>query len=450
MRNPYTTGGWVTGQEFYGREALIKHLLESPNNAFWVIGNRRVGKTSLLRQLEHLTVDGKPYLPLYWDLQGIANLDDLAHELVFAVEESKERFDKLAIDISLLANWDVIGVIRMLRRYARAADTTLLLLIDEAEALLTIAEQDPLSLARLRKVIQAAQGLRVIMASTKVLSRLSDSDDIWQTSPFLLGFSLANLSGLQPEPAEALIRREQDEQTVEVSNRLVRQISRTTNNHPYLTQVLCSRLFEPEGRLRPITDQDLALDTVLQGYLNNDFRWLSPTERQTVLAVAQGHHTTEAVAAQTGHSQAVVEEFIFSLERLGQIRMISNEAHIGNEFLARWLKQNVEDLKMGLEASEVTDRVTLEMIRAAQEQETRYLLRQLISRREDLARLELQRSRYGLNPPSELVDDLRHVKMEIKRLERRLSLIPPDLIESYDNEFQRLRMSGAENNPQDR
>ncbi|MDQ2998887.1 MAG: ATP-binding protein, partial [Chloroflexota bacterium] len=59
-RNPYTVGGPVRGLHFYGRTALIQTILDGNDRSIWVVGNRRIGKTSLLLRLEQLgNVDGR-------------------------------------------------------------------------------------------------------------------------------------------------------------------------------------------------------------------------------------------------------------------------------------------------------------------------------------------------------------------------------------------------------
>jgi hypothetical protein len=68
---PYVVGQWVRGERFYGRENLLGEILEGPRNSIWVLGTRRIGKTSLLKQLEHITSRGdRGFLPVFWDLQG--------------------------------------------------------------------------------------------------------------------------------------------------------------------------------------------------------------------------------------------------------------------------------------------------------------------------------------------------------------------------------------------
>src|SRR6188768_3975346 len=56
VQNPYVVGRWVRGDEHYDRQKLIEHLLNAHDTAIWVVGTRRMGKTSLLRQIEHVTM----------------------------------------------------------------------------------------------------------------------------------------------------------------------------------------------------------------------------------------------------------------------------------------------------------------------------------------------------------------------------------------------------------
>lgn len=450
MRNPYITGGWVVGHEHYGRKPLIQHILESPNDAVWVVGNRRSGKTSLLRQLEYLTAESDTYLPLFWDMQGSPNLTELGAELVYVIEDEFERFVPLEPELELLRGQDATEILRQLRRYARAAGRTLLLLCDEAEALLQIARDDPNGLMRLRRVLLSNNGLRVVMTSTKILSQVNELNQNWQTSPFLFGFGLRNLKGLADEAALALIRHSQDPEPVQVTDDLAQQISFLTGNHPYLIQILCSRLFTEEGSLRNIEPQDLMLDSTLQDYLRNDFRWLSPGERQVLLSIAAGNDTVEAVATDTDLALQAVQEFVYSHERLGSVRLVtdpeadsrpSDEAGgiligdetnlrllAGNDFLQRWLQQNHQELLDEAQSGEIGDDTTRELIRQGQEEEARYLIEQLRIQRANLGELEIQRARFGPRVPLDLVNDIKRVKIEIQQLEERLALILPEIV----------------------
>lgn len=83
MRIPYIAGRWVRGRDHYGRRRLINYLLDVEDPAVWVVGTRRMGKTSLLRQLELETdTQTSELVPLFWDLQGCESFDDLSYDSI--------------------------------------------------------------------------------------------------------------------------------------------------------------------------------------------------------------------------------------------------------------------------------------------------------------------------------------------------------------------------------
>ena len=71
--NPYIAGPPVRkGRQFFGRQDILKWVdreLHNPNtNALVLYGHRRIGKTSLLLQLQR-RLDSDAFLPVYFDLQ---------------------------------------------------------------------------------------------------------------------------------------------------------------------------------------------------------------------------------------------------------------------------------------------------------------------------------------------------------------------------------------------
>ena len=41
---PYVVGQWVRGESFYGREVLIREILQGKRNCLWILGTRRIGQ----------------------------------------------------------------------------------------------------------------------------------------------------------------------------------------------------------------------------------------------------------------------------------------------------------------------------------------------------------------------------------------------------------------------
>ena len=99
---PFVVGQWVRGARFYGRAAQIAEILDGPRNWIWLVGTRRLGKTSLLKQLEHLTTTEpeRGFVPIFWDLQGAEDAGELHAALREALYDAEERFEEIGVDIS--------------------------------------------------------------------------------------------------------------------------------------------------------------------------------------------------------------------------------------------------------------------------------------------------------------------------------------------------------------
>ncbi|NOX62531.1 MAG: ATP-binding protein [Chloroflexi bacterium] len=419
-RNPYIVGGWVTGPDFYGHADLRANLLHDANRHLWVIGTRRGGKTSLLRQL---ALDAGPeYVPLYWDMQGCASSADLSEELYIAAEDNVKQVEALGLNLNELENEEPRDQLRLLCRAAQSRDKSILLLIDEPETLIHIAEQDQVFIRRLRSAFQRHENLRVVMASTKLLSRLNDLSQDWLTSLFLQGFAPRNLSALEPTDSEALIRQTQNKQQVHAEDETVAAIQRHTNHHPFLVQWLCYRLFKPDGSLHPPTERDIRLDDNLDALFGLIYAHLSPTERRVLLhlsEVEQANKADLAEALQTPPEELQI--YVYAMQRMGYIRPNNGQFEIGNSFLAAWLKRHETGLQV--DDAEVRDANIKEMAATAREMERTYLEQQLDTYRVALARLELQRANYGMTAPLELENEIAFHERKIREVERKLDAL---------------------------
>ncbi|MCC7354731.1 MAG: hypothetical protein IT330_13375, partial [Anaerolineae bacterium] len=417
------------------RERQIDQLLHGADNAYWVVGTRRLGKTSLLRHLEYLALaapeaaaaptkgskatDGG-YVPLFWDLQGCRTLADLGHELAGAVEDAAERFEPLGVRAEGLEGKEVPTVLRSLSRAVKKAGKRVLLLVDEAEALVTVGRADPLTLDLLRKPMQSQTGLRTVIAATKALGALSDLSRESPNSPFLLGFALRTLERLRPAETEALICQAQSPQPVQVSLETMAAVQEDTNNHPYLLQLLCHRLWQDDNSLRPPQPDDLLPDPMLDAFFSMDVRLLSHGERAVLKAVMEVAGQDEAaLEVATGLPPDAVRAFTYSLHGLGYLRLIYGRWAVGNQFLAAWLKQNPEQVATQ-PVSVVSDRATQELAEAGRGQEIKALKKQLRAWNSTLRKLELQRASFGLAVPVHILNEIDETRAEVERISQEL------------------------------
>ncbi len=336
---PYVVGQWVRDERFYGRRALIEEILEGNRNCLWILGTRRIGKTSLLKQLEHLTASApRPrWFPLFWDFQGSEEVADLHAGFRDALLDASDRLAALGIELAEVEHEDLFTSMTHLRRELKARALALLLLGDEVEELVAIHERDPRFLRRLRRVLQSPENIRTVFASTIRLWSLAGEEAT--TSPFLHGFTPPlPVRGLADDEARDLVRQSQlpagarprlDEPTVEA-------IRTRCNNHPYLLQVLGERVLELGDLERAI--EAVATDPMVSFFFAADLAMLTESERRILRILdEQDQASSKSIQEKLASESATVQAGLQRLEHLGFVRRSpAGDYALVNPFFRRW------------------------------------------------------------------------------------------------------------------
>lgn len=402
--NPYTTGSSVSGPDHYGRKELTETLLRGGSRTYWLTGGRRVGKTSLLRQLEWLALRRGRAVPLCWDLDGCTTPSALGVRLGEAVADALPRLEPLGIPSTLPADADALAAITQLRRLLLRKGRELLLLCDDADAFVDLARTEPEFMQRLQREFSGA-GLRTVVVSGGAGLLLHEVCAGWSSRPFLSGFEMLETLGvLDAASARALILRSQSPrgQRVQASAAVVAAVRDATGCHPYLLQKLCARLWTDAGSLRMPDAADLLIDGGLSGYLEHDWRTLTGTEQTALLAVGERvRAAVTSLQADLGSDPAALRTTLAGLEYKGWLRQLSGSYALGNAFLERWLASERNRLSR-LPAS----RPSADTVRAASgDSGLAALAEQLNNRRARLAELELVRAKdFDLTPPQVLAE----------------------------------------------
>jgi class 3 adenylate cyclase len=347
MRNPYIVGQPVKGERFYGREELIREILESPKDCYCILASRRYGKTSLLRQLEHLTSDAdSAYLSLFWDFQGCQNEDDLRRGLLRGMIEARGRLRAVGLE-SADVRYRAMPLFDLLLELWTAAiqqDKKLLLLCDECESLIPIGAANPALLSQLRSHVQQA-GVRTVLAGSRRLAELSAIGTYG--SPFLHGFEpLIFAPRLSDADADALIRQSKTGDGLEVPENVIADIKEKTYCHPYLIQAVCGQLWVAPTSCRQDAGRMLALqeayDRVMAQFgdhaFADDFRYLSPMEKNILLAIFEAGDA--AMPGCAGIEAATLRSALLTLQESAYVKSTANGFALANHFFRRWLHAN--------------------------------------------------------------------------------------------------------------
>ena len=338
---PYVVGQWVRGERFYGRQNHLQEILAGPRESLWLLGTRRIGKTSLLRQLEWIASQRPElgYLPLFWDLQGTDDPAELHLSFHDALLDSEERWSELGIEVATLDPDDLFASLTRLRRQIRATGRRLLLLCDEVEELIQLQLRDASLLSKMRRALQAGEEIRVVLASTIRLWALAGQRV--DTSPFLLGFSPPLfLSSLEDEEARSLVVQDHLDDALRpvLSDQDVKQICDHCSNHPYLLQLVSKRFLEA-GDLASAVEEVMADDMVAH-FFAVDFRMLGAEEKRVLRALRHQDELPLETLTKDPADTHSLESSLLRLEELGFLRRPSPRTYsLANPFFQHWLKE---------------------------------------------------------------------------------------------------------------
>ena len=277
--SPYVTGSPLEPQHghsvFYGRDELIDKIsrqIATHGNVVLLEGNRRAGKTSVLKHLEgRSAIPG--WLAVYASLQGAEGAAQVVGVPTAEVFREVARsiataLAKLGIDVplpngqTLSAGKPVLGVARAcregigaespfadFREYLELVLTVLepfglglVLMLDEFDKLqegIDNGVTSPQVPENIRFLIQTYPKFSAILTGSRRLKRLRE--EYW-SALYGLGTSIP-VTALDPESARKVVTEPVRDQLA-FSQEAIERVIEVTARHPYLMQCLCNRVFD--------------------------------------------------------------------------------------------------------------------------------------------------------------------------------------------------------------
>lgn len=313
-------------RDVYGRRDLFEALYTGRDRRIFLVGMRRTGKTATLLFLERKALAEERYVPLYIAPEGSESVDAVRDRFANALSRRRKllpalpggflQLRQLPLDVLLMAASDA----------SEQAGKPLLVLIDEADALATVADSEPSLIGVLRAGLIGDPNARILVTGSRQAVRLRD-DAFGGAEPLLSGFASRTLSPvLDRESATDLVylRQRGGEGRVDLSVAQVDWLLDRTGGHPYLTQATCDQAL----RLR--AGPERALDAVMASHpalhaFQQDLERTSPTERLALQAVVDGRSLDPAW-----------EPFVGSLLDIG---LLSGERRLTVPVLADFLRR---------------------------------------------------------------------------------------------------------------
>ena len=277
----YETSAPVQGAQFFGRESELRDILQKSTTSFLIFGNRRMGKTSLvrevLRRLKHESSNSNEALDiaamptqLYFDCSIFRNRQEFYAEVIRELDGPRE-IERLYRDKSF-------SMVSFLQRIYRARREKIVLCLDEVDHLLAWDSQDSWQVISTLRALAATtqagahgnrgsdrdedrQPLRVIMAGFRRAQAWAENRD----TPLFNFASLMRVTNFDHRTTEQLVTEPMFNLGLTLTDRsaLVNRIFRETGGQPNLIQHYCDfmvRRLDQTGS-REVTPQ--LLDDVL-------------------------------------------------------------------------------------------------------------------------------------------------------------------------------------------
>jgi photosystem II stability/assembly factor-like uncharacterized protein/tetratricopeptide (TPR) repeat protein len=245
--NPYIAGPPIGGDEgFYGRRDVFdfvrKTLSSAHQKVIVLFGQRRVGKTSILYQLQKPSNLPEGFHPVYFNLEGRAS-QNLNEVLCALAEKIVETLNLPPVAQSEFeGDGDYFSERFLPQAYEALQDQRLLLLFDEFDVMSEEISDETMALNTFFPYLQNRLFDEEKLAYIFVIGRRLEE----LTPEFLATFKQARtrpISFLSREDARRLIR-EPMLGLLEYDDDAIEQILSVTACHPYLTQLVCFELVD--------------------------------------------------------------------------------------------------------------------------------------------------------------------------------------------------------------
>lgn len=299
--NPYIVGEAVHDSEmFFGRDTLIKDIFISlKRNSLCLLGERRIGKTSLLEHLEMNT--RPPFFSFFCSLGSVKEKYFFKRIMQHLVNKVQSTWKDIVLELTVFTQKpdeyddldfeeDLDVILAFLRKnYHKYAIITMFL--DEIDA---TQDFSPSIHESLRNIFQTYKG-----AVKMVSAGISIKRGEWQlpTSPWYNFFEPKKISGLLKQDAKLLI-------TIPVKGyysydrKAIDYILAKTDRKPYYIQTICkkaiSKIIDEKRRKVTLKDVQIIYGDLIYKELNNEFDifWesLSKELQMVIIKILKGEH----------------------------------------------------------------------------------------------------------------------------------------------------------------
>jgi hypothetical protein len=256
---PFETRAPVTGSRFFGREYELSRILGNPDTNHAILGIRRIGKTSLLREVERVLAEGKdPAHVVYLECSDLLSQEDYIREVVRKL--NPRELPRLHMQKYVFFFPD------FLERMGRAHGGKIIFLLDEVDNLV-VMQRGNWELFRMLRASANKGACQYIIAGFREAMR----EQYLLDSPFYNFAQEIRLSEFTRRQAHDLIVTPLENLRVRIKSKdeVVGRIYEETAGQPNLIQYYCMILLR---RLDRTGQREISPESLIDVYADEGFK----------------------------------------------------------------------------------------------------------------------------------------------------------------------------------
>jgi AAA+ ATPase superfamily predicted ATPase len=301
--SPYETRAPVTGSRFFGREHEMARILSNPDTNHAILGIRRIGKTSLLRETERLLVERESAdRVVYLECSDLLSTDDYIREVVRKLNPRELPRLHMQKYVFFFPNF--------LERMSKQFRGKIIFLLDEVDNLV-IMQRGDWELFRMLRASSNKAACQYIIAGFREAMR----EQYMLDSPFYNFAQEIRLSEFTRQQARELIATPMENLRVRIRNEeeVVGRIYEETAGHPNLIQYYCLILLR---RLDQTGEREISPQSLFDVYADEGFTshlltsFMQNTENREKALVYTILMSSEE-AGKKGFTQAEIDELLY-------------------------------------------------------------------------------------------------------------------------------------------
>jgi Cdc6-like AAA superfamily ATPase len=256
--SPYETRAPVTGSRFFGREHEISRILANPDTNHAILGIRRIGKTSLLRETQRVLSERESNLRVFYlECSDLLSTDDYIREVVRKLNPRELPRLHMQKYVFFFPNF--------LERMSKVFKSKIIFLLDEVDNLV-IMQRGDWELFRMLRASSNKGACQYIIAGFREAMR----EQYMLDSPFYNFAQEIRLNEFTKQQARELIATPMENLRVRIRNEeeIISRIFEETAGQPNLIQYYCLILLR---QLDQSGKREIGLESLFDVYSDEGF-----------------------------------------------------------------------------------------------------------------------------------------------------------------------------------